>query len=321
MVDPGEGGREETVDFLVEEGESGQRLDVFLVRRIEGLGRASAKRMIEAGRVRIEGRIRRKGAFLEAGERVTLDGEPSLPDFDPLPDEEHSIGVIYEDEDLLILDKPAGIHSHPLKRDERGTVANAIMAIAPECVAFGSMRREAGLMNRLDAETSGLMIAARSERGAEGLARLFEREAIDKRYRALAMGEVRAPWSIDLPIAHHPGDRRKMVALTAYDPELSERARPAFTELLSSELRGERSYLEIRARSARRHQVRVHLAALGHPLVGDELYGGERLESLDRHFLHASALVFRHPVTGKECVFKSPLPEELRRALGELGFA
>lgn len=321
MADPGQGSHQGALEFSVEESESGQRLDVFLVRRIEGLGRASAKRMIEEGRVRIDGRVRRKGAFLQAGERVTLDGEPSLPDFDPLPDEEHSIRIVFEDDDLLIVDKPAGVHSHPLRRDERGTAANAIMAIAPECAAFGAMRREAGLMNRLDTETSGLMIVARSERGAEGMARLFEREAIDKRYRALAMGEVRAPNSIDLPIAHHPGDRRKMVALEGYDPSLSERARPAFTELLSSETLGGRSYLEIRARSARRHQVRVHLAALGHPLVGDELYEGERIEGLERHFLHASALVFTHPISGKEHVFKSPLPEELRRALSSLGFA
>lgn len=320
MADPAEA----ELELVVDEAEAGQRLDVFLVRRIEGLGRSSAKRMIEEGRVRIEGRIRRKGAFLEPGDRITLEGAPPLPDFEPLPfgpDGEYSIGVIYEDEDLLILDKPAGVHSHPLRRDERGTVANFIMSAAPECVAFGSMRREAGLMNRLDTETSGLMIAARSERGAEGMARLFEREAIDKRYRALAMGEVRAPWSIDLPIAHHPGDRRKMIALSGYDASLSQRARPAFSEILSSEIRGEYSYLEIRARSARRHQVRVHLASLGHPLLGDELYEGARLDGLERHFLHASALVFNHPITGKECVFKSPLPAELRRALADLGFS
>jgi len=321
VADPIEGEDASAVEFIVEEGEAGQRLDVFLVRRIEGLGRASAKRMIEDGRVRIDGQKRRKGVLLQAGERVTLEGPPSLPDFDPIPDEAHSVGILYEDEDLLIVDKPAGMHSHPLKRDERGTVANAIMAIAPECVAYGAMRREAGLMNRLDTETSGLMIVARSERAAEGMARLFEREAIDKRYRALAMGEVRAPWSIDLPIAHHPGDRRKMVAISVYDPALSERARPALTEILSSEIRGGHSYIEIRARSARRHQVRVHLSSLGHPLVGDLLYGGKALDGLDRHFLHASALVFHHPVSGKECVFKSPLPQELRDALGALGFS
>lgn len=312
--------RRET-SFVVEAGEAGERLDVFLVRRVEGLGRAGAKRLIAGARVRVDGRVRRKGAVLAAGETVSIEGEPEVADFVPLPGDAVPLRVVHEDEDFVVVDKPAGVPSHPLRPSERGTLANAIVARYPEAVAFGHARREAGLLQRLDTQTSGLLLVARSLRGFEELSGLMKREAIDKRYKALCRGAVRAPQRIDLLVGHDARDRRRMRAVTELEEREVRHPREATTEVLRSEVRGERSLVEVRARSARRHQVRVHLAAIGHPLVGDALYGGPPLEGLgERHFLHASALAFRHPETGEELAFSSPLPAELEEALSREGF-
>jgi 23S rRNA pseudouridine1911/1915/1917 synthase len=306
--------------FVVEEGESGDRLDVFLVRRVEGLGRAGAKRFIAEGRVRVDGKVRRKGAVLSAGETVSLEGEPEVADFEPLPDEDVALCVLHEEDDFVVVDKPAGMPSHPLRPGERGTLANAIVARYPEAVLYGHAKREAGLLQRLDTETSGLLLVARSLHGFDELSTMLKRGAIDKRYRALCAGAVRAPQIIDLPIGHDARDRRRMRAVSELEAHELRHPRDATTEILRSEVRGARSLVEVRARSARRHQVRVHLAAIGHPLLGDALYGGPEHPGLGRHFLHASAMVFRHFESGEEVAFGSPLPPELEDALAREGF-
>jgi 23S rRNA pseudouridine1911/1915/1917 synthase len=305
--------------FVVEDGESGERLDVFLVKRVEGLGRAGAKRFIAEGRVRVDGRVRRKGAVLTAGETVSLEGEPEVADFAPVPGD-LPLRVVHEDADFLVVDKPAGMPSHPLRPSERGTLANAIVSRFPEAVAHGHKKREAGLLQRLDTPTSGLLLVARSLRGFDELTTMMKQGAIDKRYKALCAGAVRAPQRIDLPIGHDARDRRRMRAVTELEASEVRHPRDAETEILRSEVRGDRSFVEVRARSARRHQVRVHLAAIGHPLVGDALYGGPELPGLERHFLHACAITFRHFETGEEVAFSSPLPAELEAALVREGF-
>jgi len=317
MDDRGEG---RALELMVEADEAGLRLDVFLVKRVEGLGRAGAKRVIAEGRVRVDGRVRRKGAMLSPGETVSLEGEPEIAEFDPLPDEAIPLRVVFEDEDFLVVDKPAGVPCHPLRPSERGTLANAIAARYPEAIPHGHHRREAGLLQRLDNQTSGLLLVARSLRGFEELGRMLATGAVDKRYKALCVGAVRAPQRIDLDVGHDARDRRKMRAVTELEAGEVRHPRQATTEILHSEVRGDRSLVELRVRAARRHQVRVHLAALGHPLVGDTLYGGPAIEGLDRHFLHASALSFRHFRTGEELAFASPLPPELEDVLAAAGF-
>jgi 23S rRNA pseudouridine1911/1915/1917 synthase len=306
--------------FVVDAEEEGERLDVFLVKHVEGLGRAAAKRFIAEGRVRVDGRVRRKGAVLSAGERVTLEGEPEVSDFEPLPDTETPPRVVYEEDDFAVVDKPAGIPTHPLRPHERGTLANAVVARFPEAVPFGHKRREAGLLQRLDTDTSGLLLVARSLRGFDELDTMLKVGGLDKRYKALCRGAVRAPQIVDLPIGHDARDRRRMRAVSELEASQVRHPREATTEILRSEIRGDRSLIEVRARSARRHQVRVHLAALGHPLVGDVLYGGPAAPELGRHFLHASAIAFRHPTSGEELAFSSPLPRELEDVLAREGF-
>jgi 23S rRNA pseudouridine1911/1915/1917 synthase len=306
--------------FVVGADAEGERLDVFLVKHVEGLGRAGAKRLIAEGRVRVDGRVRRKGAVLGVGETVSLEGEPELSDFEPLPDPEVPLRVLYEEDDFAVVEKPAGIPTHPLRPAERGTLANAVVARYPEAVAFGHKKREAGLLQRLDTDTSGLLLVARSLHGFDELDTMLKVGTIDKRYKALCQGAVRSPQIIDLPIGHDTGDRRRMRAVTELEASRVRHARDAYTEVLRSEVRGDRSLVEVRARSARRHQVRAHLAAIGHPLVGDLLYGGPPAPELGRHFLHASAIAFRHPTSGEELAFSSPLPRELEETLARDGF-
>ena len=274
------------------------------------MSRAKAKRLTADGAVRVNGRRARKGDRVNAGERVALESDPQPTDFPASPDPDAPLEVVYEDADLVIVNKPADMPCHPLRPDERGTLAGALVARYPEMAGIGHAAREPGIIHRLDNDTTGLVIAARTAEAFTALRGLLDAGAIDKRYRALCMGTVRAPQMIDAPLAHDPADRRAMVAVLDERDVDRLRARPASTEVLQSEPRlrpdgSSISLVEVRARSARRHQVRAHLAAFGHPLVGDVLYGGPED---GRHRLHASRVTFDHD--GKAIDVEAPLPAD-----------
>jgi len=284
----------------------GQRLDRFLCDRARGLGRAGARRMIEAGFVRVNGRTAAPGQRLHAGDNVQVE---ELPDSNAAqPDASVALHVVHEDRWLVVVDKPAGMPSHPLRPGERGTLASGLVARFPEMASVGYSAREPGIVHRLDTNTSGLVLAARDAETFAALRAMLERGAIDKRYLALCAGQVQAPSVLEGWISA----QGKRVTLRA---EPFANARRVTSEVLSAQMIGRFSLCELRVHVARRHQIRAQLAAIGHAIAGDTAYGGVALPGLSRHFLHASALRLAHPQGGAELDVRAELPAELRAAL------
>lgn len=298
------------IELEVEPDEDGLRLDVVLVRRLPALSRARAKAMLENGEVQLNGRFCRKGARLATGDRVRLLKTPEPTEFAALPDPHLVLPIVYEDDWLVVIDKPAGVQSHPLRAHEIGTVASALVHRYPDMAGVGWRPREPGILHRLDAGTSGLMLAARDDITFQKMLLALREGDIEKRYAAMVHG-VPDLGGIDLPIAPHPSDPRRVRTGHGNKGE-----RPAYTEVLAVrplDIEGHVvSEVEVRAGAAARHQIRAHLAAMGHPLVGDVLYGAPEAPGLDRHVLHASKIALQHPASGKAMAWQSPLPDALR---------
>jgi len=289
------------VELEIGEEDAGERLDVVLSRRVPELSRARAKALIEAGSVRVSGRLVKKSYELAVGDRVVVQSLPGPVDFDAAPDPDLVLEVLLENEAYVVIDKPAGVPSHPLREGELGTLANALLARYPEMRGVGYSKREPGILHRLDTDTSGVMLAARSQESFDALRERLQAGEIEKRYLARCHGIVPAPVVIDVPIANDPRDRRKVRACSDLREIQRLRAQGARTEVLESSSAEHGSLVELRANNARRHQIRVHLASIGHPLLGDTLYGGPRLEAPNRHLLHAFSIT-----VGSVCTSTGP---------------
>ena len=303
---------EETVT-LEAEG-SGERLDVFVVRRCTGLSRSLVQRLIREGRVTVGGRPGRAGQRLERGDRVLVRMPPEEPE--PLRPEPIPLAIVYEDADLLVVDKPAGLTVHPAAGVRRGTLAAALLAYRPELAGVGGPERP-GIVHRLDRDTSGLLVVAKSEAARAALTRQWKERQVEKGYLALVCGRLEPPQGvIDAPIGRDQRHRQRMAVV-----EGGREARTAYRvrRYLPAGPTGQEAYslVEVTPSTGRTHQIRVHFAALGHPLVGDRVYGRPS-SILRRQFLHADRLAFRHPVDGQPLEFESPLPEDLRQALERL---
>jgi 23S rRNA pseudouridine1911/1915/1917 synthase len=285
-----EGRQMSAVELEIGEDDAGQRVDVVLARRVPELSRARAKALIEEGGVRVGGRRVKKSYTVSAGDRVMLESLPRPADFYAAPDPDLALEVLVENESYVVVDKSAGVPSHPLKEGELGTLAGALVARYPEMRDVGYSKREPGILHRLDTDTSGVMLAARDQETFNRLRKQLQAGEIEKRYLARCQGIVAAPIVIETPIANDPHDRRKVRACT--DPREIKRlrARPARTEVLTSIPAPHGSLVEVRANNARRHQIRAHLASIGHPLLGDPLYGGPSLETPPHHLLHALSI-------------------------------
>jgi 23S rRNA pseudouridine1911/1915/1917 synthase len=301
------------MEFLVKE-EEGLRLDLFLVRQVPGIGREAVRRLIRDGLVRVNGRICAKGSAIRAGDRVTVTQLPDNHAVIATPDPTLKLHVWFQDAFLVVVEKPAKMASHPLRRDEQGTVASALVARFPEMANVGYHPREPGLIHRLDNDTSGLLMAARNQETFLKLQKALKAHKVDKRYLALCSGRVQAPHRIETKLLSNRRDRRRVQVAESG----SAKGRLAVTEILKSSPKADFSLVELRVFSAARHQIRAHLAWLGHPLAGDSLYRGPELVDLNRHFLHASELYFTHPETGRAVHLSSPLPPELSRIIERL---
>jgi 23S rRNA pseudouridine1911/1915/1917 synthase len=303
---------EETVT-LEAEG-TGERLDVFVARRCSGLSRSLVQRLIREGRVTVGGRPGRAGQHLERGDRVQVRMPPEGPE--PLRPEPIPLTILYEDNDLLVVDKPAGLTVHPAVGVRRGTLAAALLAYRPELAGVGGPERP-GIVHRLDRDTSGLLVVAKNEAARAALARQWKERQVEKDYLALVHGRLEPPQGvIDAPIGRDPRHRQRMAvveggraARTAYRVQRYLPETPRRRDVYS--------LVEVTPSTGRTHQIRVHFAALGHPLVGDRVYGRPSAV-LRRQFLHARRLAFRHPVDGRPLLFESPMPDDLRAALERL---
>lgn len=278
--------------------EAGARLDRILCDRLT-LSRSQAKRMFEGGVVRRNGRRADKGELVVEGDTIEFAEEETSSE--AWPDSDVEIRVRYEDSHLVIVDKPAGVPSHPLRPGEMGCLANGLLARYPEMAQTGYDSRQPGLVNRLDNDTSGLMLAARTQPAFAALRAMLETGRIDKTYLALTSKPLKAQ-RIELPLAPSPRHRSRV--------EVSSLGRVAMTEVLGCRPTGQYFLVEASAEKAYRHQVRVHLAAVGAPIVGDSLYGGEPGE---RHYLHAARVRFTHPMRGTPMDIEAPLPPDWPR--------
>jgi 23S rRNA pseudouridine1911/1915/1917 synthase len=290
-----------TLRFRASEGDAGARLDRVLSTRPEVATRAAAERLIGDGAVAVDGRSRPKSHRLEGGELV----EVELPAEPTLAPEALPLRVAYEDEHLLVVDKPAGVVVHPTGRPVPGTLAGGLLALG----AAGGEEGRPGIVHRLDRDTSGLLLVARSEEAHRRLSRLIRRRAVERRYLALVQGAPRSRTGrIEAPIGRDRRDRTRHSLDTA-----TPRHAVTWFELL--EQLPAHALLEVRLETGRTHQIRVHLEAIDLPVTGDPVYGVKGDLGLGRQFLHAYRLRLEHPFTGEELDVSSPLPEDLAEAL------
>jgi 23S rRNA pseudouridine1911/1915/1917 synthase len=303
----GPGSPTRRVEFRASEGD--RRLDLLVASALD-TSRNQAATLIAGGHVLVEGRREKASYRPRPGERIEAVVPP--PATRRVAAEQIDLTVIYEDDDLLVIDKPAGMVVHPGPGNWSGTLVNALKGRGGELSTTGGEDRE-GIVHRLDKETSGLLIVAKSDRAHRALGADLAARRIRRRYAVLSWGHIEADrLTIDRPIARDPRDRKRMAIVSTGRPAKTDFVRLArfdAVDLLRAELH-----------SGRTHQVRVHLASTGHPVVGDDTYGGgggRRLVMLPprRHFLHAAWLLFRHPVRGDPIDLRSPLPPELHRAL------
>ena len=288
----------------VPESAAGTRLDRYLASLPEVRSRAVAERLLTGGGARVEGRARPKSHRLVGGEELEFEPPPDVDE--PLVPEDVPIRIAYEDEHLLVVDKAAGIVVHPAAGHRSGTLVHGLLA---HDVAGGEEEERPGIVHRLDRDTSGLMVVARSDDVYRRLQSLVRRRELERHYRALVVGRPRSRrGTIEAPIGR---DRRDPLRRSLD----TDAPRPAVTHFGLVELLPRHALLDVRLETGRTHQIRVHLAAIDLPVAGDPVYGRPQELGLNRQFLHASRLAFVHPLTGQQVEITSPLPADLDEAL------
>jgi 23S rRNA pseudouridine1911/1915/1917 synthase len=294
------------------------RLDAFLRKELPQLSLRELRRALEEGGFRVNRRTGRKGDAVKQGDVVSYTGRRELLADQPVPARAPQVTVLYEDESIMVVEKPAGMATHGFSGRETDSLANHLVAIRPELGTIGSSRWEAGLVHRLDRETSGLVMVAKDQACFAHLRAQFQRRTVEKNYWALVWGDAPQEGSIEYPLVH--GSQRRMTALIGVDRKPGKKSWAAITRFRTLARSREFSLLEVDMVTGVMHQIRAHLAALGHPIAGDPLYGeGRPFPALPRrHFLHAFFLSCRHPKSGAVMSWKSPLPLELRQALRTL---
>jgi 23S rRNA pseudouridine1911/1915/1917 synthase len=303
-------------ELIVPAEEAGARLDVYLARAVPELSRSRAERLIEEGHVLLDDKPARPASRVQAGSRVVLELPPPEPV--ALVPEHIPLRIVYEDSDILVVDKPAGLVVHPAPGHATGTLVHALLGHA-ESLAETDDPARPGIVHRLDKDTSGLMVVAKTERARLWLVEQFATRRVCKRYLALLVGEVQPEsGTIDAPIGRHPVHRQRMAIL----PE-ARGGRPARTVYRVLERFLGYTLVEAFPETGRTHQIRVHFASRGWPVAGDLVYGGQRAAraalalGLSRQFLHAADLSFTLP-DGRQLSLHSELPEDLAAALARL---
>jgi len=306
------------ISLTVADESDGVRLDRFLVSVLADQSRSQLQRLIKEAHVLVDGRAAKPNLPVKAGQAVTVD-IPDATDSAVRP-EPLDLPIVYQDSDLVVVDKPAGMVVHPAAGHDTGTLVNALLHHVTDLSGIGGEKRP-GIVHRLDRGTSGLMVVAKNDASHEELARQFHDREVEKEYIALVWGVVQAGRRIDEPIGRDPANRKKMSAK-------ARRSREAVTRIVRAEhLNPAVTLARIAIHTGRTHQIRVHLSAIGHPVVGDPLYGGVRrrvpgdlrpVMRLERPFLHAARLVFKHPADGRRMEFTSELPDDLQRVLDDI---
>jgi len=311
-----------STDFVVPPEFDGQRLDRFLVAVLADQSRSQLQRLIAEGHVSVTtGGGRAKAAkanlALHEGDRIHVDMPAARPT--AVAGEELPLEVLYQDGDVAVINKPAGMVVHPAAGHDSGTLVNALLHHITDLSGVGGELRP-GIVHRLDRGTSGVMVVAKNDAAHQELARQFQDREVEKEYIALVWGVVQAGRRIDAAIGRDPGNRQKMSARTKH-------ARNAVTRITRAHHMPAVTLCQVAIHTGRTHQIRVHLSAIGHPIVGDSLYGGvhrrvagdiKAVQRLTRPFLHAARLVFHHPEDGRRMEYITPLPDDLMNVLDDL---
>jgi 23S rRNA pseudouridine1911/1915/1917 synthase len=296
--------------FVVDEADAGDRLD-RVVSALAGVTRSQAHRWIVAGRVLLEGRPGRPSQRVQPGDEIEARPPEPLP-AGALP-EPIALAILHEDEDVIVVDKPADLVVHPAPGHWSGTLVNALLHHCTDLSGVGGVLRP-GIVHRLDRGTSGVMVAAKNDAAHQALARQFAEHTVEREYRALVRGVPSAEQGrVDRPVGRHRRDRKRM----SVNPAVGREAHTAW-RVLRRYPRGGAAWLAVRPETGRTHQIRVHLASVGLPIVGDPVYGRGRADSLVRPALHAAILGFAHPRSGSRLRFEAPLPRDLAELLAEL---
>lgn len=305
------------IEYIVPSEFTGQRLDRFLVAVLEGQSRSHVQKLIADGHVAVHGRQSRPNLSMRDGDRVTVDVPaitPSTVTGEPLP-----LEIVYQDADLAVLSKPAGLVVHPGAGHPSGTLVNALLHHLTDLSGIGGESRP-GIVHRLDRGTSGVMVVAKNDAAHQELSRQFQDREVEKEYVTLVWGVVHAGRRIDAAIGRDPVNRQKMSARAKH-------ARSAVTRITRAHHLPGVTLCQVTIHTGRTHQIRVHLSAIGHPIVGDSVYGGVRRRvagdlravlRLERPFLHAERLAFTHPRDLRRMEFTVPLPADLMGILEDI---
>ena len=310
----------EVHEFEVPESLNGARLDKALTELVPGASRARVKKAIENGSVKINGRRAKnmKGTQVKTGDALSVSLESAAElgstDTPARPTADAPLTVSWKSPKILVVDKPAGQPSAPLKSGESGTLANALVGHFPELAGIGYSPREPGLLHRLDNDTSGLLVVGRTAEAFAALKHALQDDRLVKRYLLVCREEgLPDEGTIAFPIANHPKDQRRVYACIHARDVMRYAPRPASTDYRVLERVGGWARVEVSVSRALRHQIRVHFAAIEHPLAGDVLYGGEVVEGLERHALHASRVALTDDDADLAFDVSSPLPVELEK--------
>ena len=299
--------------ITVASGQEGIRLDIWLARQLKEMSRSRIQQLIRAGLVAINSRPTKESHKIKAGEQVEVNIPPPRPS--EIKAEEIPLDILFEDEALIVIDKPAGMVVHPAPGHDSGTLVNAVLHHCPELGGIGGELRP-GIVHRLDKDTSGVILVAKTDAALSALADQFKRREISKEYLAIVLGAL-SPSSgqIRTMIGRHSTDRKKMTALP-------RKGRLAVTGYDTMETLGNFSLVRLKPETGRTHQLRVHLAHVHHPVIGDEKYGRRSSWNLSvevkRQMLHAHKISFCHPVTGQKMEFIAPMPEDMANFLSVL---
>ncbi|MCL2571473.1 MAG: RluA family pseudouridine synthase [Defluviitaleaceae bacterium] len=288
-----------------------KRIDILLTEKIEGLSRNNAQRLLEDGQVTIGGQPIKKNARLKLGDIVVCI-VPSPAPYTAVA-EDIPLDIIYEDNDIIVINKPRGLVVHPAAGHFNGTLVNALLHHCGESLSgIGGVQRP-GIVHRLDKDTSGLMVVAKNDEAHQGLSNQLSSRKMGRVYQALCVGRIKSDnQRIDIPIGRHPKDRKKMAVIT------TGKSREAVTNISVLERFSRFTLIEARLETGRTHQIRVHLSYLGHPVLGDPLYGPKKQPlGLESQILHAKALSLVHPITGETMNFETPLPDYFTEALNK----
>jgi 23S rRNA pseudouridine1911/1915/1917 synthase len=304
-------------EVRVEPEHDGLRLDAFLATVLPDRSRSQLSKLITDGLVTGPGRELKRSTPVKTGQHFTIElpaPEPSTAAPEDLP-----LTILYEDADIVVIDKPAGMVVHPGAGHATGTIVNALLYHVEDLSGIGGEVRP-GIVHRLDRGTSGVMVAAKNDAAHQELARQFHDREVEKEYIALVWGVVQAGRRIDAPIGRDPNDRQKMSAR-------ARRARSAATRVTRAEHLKGITLVHVAIATGRTHQIRVHLSAIGHPIVGDHTYGGvhrhvpgdlRAVQRLERPFLHAARLAITHPTDGRRMEFESPLSQDLQAVIEDI---